>query len=673
MSRSVLVDSTDPLLRNYYPVVVAMVSLRFEQRLSYSRNEPTKTDDIEEPVGPPPPAFLPFMDEGERSATEYTISFIPEQSSIELPSHRQAGKFSLTARFEDLPVDPRVVKSASIVLSIGAIPPEDFAAGMQRVVPVGRKGSVLDIFNSAGVVRDDTLAMVGVVDDWEVQHDSSGSTVTASGRDMIGVLADAPFLGANVDKVDFTKDIETVVKSILQWHPWAATLVANVRCAPASAWPEGRKPTVTWVQQLPKNRVSVDGRPRKQGATTDMSFWDYITQVCNLVGAIPRVRGRFLEIIPSRGLFDQAVLETPWNEYAAPPFRTLDNLPTARRFSDGTELVIRQLAYGRDLESLSINRKLVGMKAQVIECVSYTPGAVGAAGRVVTARWPEEDDLPNYAGELVTASLGETHEQTDNGKKGKKKRPTDVQNVQRVPIQGITDPAQLKRIARAIFEETMRGEFTGSVVTYCLGSAGGGNADPDLLRLRPGDAITIGVAPENLRSLPASPVPAALRAMGGDPEDLVNELARKWSDTDPPSQAAINLARVLVAQQQKLVMELSDTFYAQNIRFTFGNDGVQIAFDFVNYYQAQLDAPLTNADDGRPRKARGPRKNISVDAGNLPWYSVEVNGRAGVGSDQTAWDWVQRRTTGPLEVEIEPTFMSSPSPGGGGGYVRPPR
>jgi hypothetical protein len=478
---------------------------------------------------------------------------------------------------------------------------------------------------------------------------------------MIGVLADAPFLGANVDLVDFSKDVETVVISILKWHPWAALLVPFVRCAPDLAWPEGRKPTVTWVQDLPKNRVSVDGRPRKQGSTTDMSFWDYITQVCTLVGAIPRVRGRYLEIIPARGLFDQAVLEVPWNTYAAPPFRTMDVVPVARRFSDGTELVVRQLAYGRDLESLSISRKLSGMKAQVVECVSYTAGAVGAAGRVITARWPEEADLPNYPGELVSASLGETFEKTENGKKGKKKRQTDVQNVKRVPIQGITDPEQLKRIARALFEETMRGEFSGSCVTYCLGSAGGGNADPDMLRLRPGDAITIGFAPENLRNLPATPTPAAISALAGDTRDLVTQLARKYSGDDPPSQAAMNLASVLVAQQQNLIMELSDTFYAQNIRFASGNDGLQIAFDFVNYYQVQLDEPLANAE-GRPRKGGRGKRNISVDAGNLPWYSAEVNGRAGIGSDQGT----------SLELEIEPTYVTNPSPGGAG-YVRPPR
>ena len=603
MSGSVLIDTNDPSIRTFYPAVVAILSFRFEQKLSYIANAPMKTYEIEDPLDIPLPSFVPLMDEGDRNALDNTISFTPESASIELPSHRQAGKFSLTARFEDLPIDPRSVKACSVTLSIGAVPPEDFGRGMSRLVATDRRQTVLDVFDAAGKVRDDTLAMVGLVDDWEVNHDSSGSTVTVSGRDYIGVLADAPFLGANVEKVDFSKDIETVVKSILQWHPWAAMLVPNVKCAPDDAWPERRKPTVTWTQQLEKNRVSVDGKPRKQGSTTDMSFWDYITQVCTLVGAIPRIRGRFLEIIPSRGLFDQAVLEVPWNSYSAPPFRDLANMPVARRFSDGTELTIRQLAYGRDLESLNIKRKLAGMKAQVIECVSYTPGAVGTAGRVVTARWPEEADLPNYPGELVTAELQGSYEGKQPGKKGKKKTETDVQNVQRVPVQGITDPAQLKRIARAIFEETMRGEFSGTAATPCLGSAGGGSADPDLLRLRPGDAITIGFAPENLNRFPPTPMSSSLSALTSDPAGLILELARKWSDTDPPGQAAINLATVLVRQQQGLIMELSDTFYAQNIMYNCGNDGIKISFDFVNYFQVQLDEPLKTAE-GRPRKGR---------------------------------------------------------------------
>ncbi len=621
---TVIVDPQDPLLRTFYPMVVVSLSVHFRDvsRLQ-TESTPAKMDasraDIlaSEPGKITSASFLdlPNFDELEMPLDQhgapkgaqlnqlnFTVSAVPLSASVTLPNPRQAGTFDLTLRYEDFPVDPRSVRSISAAISIGSVPPEDYAevmaGGVGALAAASRRRSIHDVFNDSGEIREDTLAVVGLIDEISVSHGSDGSTVSMSGRDLIGVLIDSPFLGAWVDAVDFGQDIGAVVKSIILFHPLRAFFVGKIDVAPAETWPGGSLPSVAWAQDLGPTRTSMNGRPRMSKGATDLTFWDYITQVCTLVGAIPRIRGSRLQIMPAQGLYDQATAKGTWSKWYGPPFQAPDGSRASRQLPDGTLLVMRQMAYGRDLESLSVSHKLAGTKAKVVEVVSRTESATGGAGRVVVGRWPEQGDLPNYPGELVTLSLNAQYEEVLDPQTGKKKRKKieDVQDVHRVSFPGISDPNRCKLIAKAIFEEVMRGEFQGTAVTPCLGSAGGSNADPDMIRLRPGDAIIIGVAPEALSE-------GTLKRIIEDPEGEVARLARRYSPGDgPPNIAATNLAKMLVNQQASLVRQLTDTFYVQNVQFTVDGSKLSITFDFVNFYEVQMDATPASPPTATKRK-----------------------------------------------------------------------
>lgn len=557
-------------MATYYPNCVFNLRLRFDEAIqviipSTTPAPETPEDRALDPVTPSVPSALPLLLEGTQDKLSWIMGRVPKSASIDLPSYRQAGKFSATFEYRDLPFDPRILRAVGVEVHMGAIDAAQFGRGMLRVNADGTRSSILQTRDAAGLPKEETLMLVGTIDEATVEHTDTGSEVTIEGRDVRGILLDAPIDPKLFDAIDLTQNIVDVVVAIVHTHPLAEKIrvVTNL-----SDWDGGIIPSPAGA--VASVRKGADGKKRAslvpRGDKGNLNFWDVITDVCYRVGAIPFFLGEKLFVRPARALYElqkkagrDPTVKTPF-------------LDGKLRFLDGQSFGIRKMIFGRGVKSLKFTRKLGGVKVRMVEVSSYDSSSTEkGAGKLLTVRWP---DAPTSGG-LGSADKAKTTSVAPSGK-------ASSEEVLRLPpLHGITDEAQLREIARSVYEEVGRQELGGSCETRDLASFGGNNQDPDLLRLRPGDAIEFLYDSRSLSS--RSPLAHSLI---NDTRRSEAELIAEWTNRlgDP------NLARVLVLTSRGSVVGLSNFFRVANVRFTWSAaSGVEISFDFQNYVEARSE------------------------------------------------------------------------------------
>lgn len=604
----------------YFPSCVVNFRLRFDEAFQETAQpDPTSAEELQNAIvysASKRQALSKMLAQSRADRTaQDNLSFladrVPLTATVELPAYRQAGKFNMTFNYRDLPIDPRIVRACGVEIHIGSVSPDDFASGMVSVDPkTGRRRSILRTTDAAGNPRADTLALVGTVDNWTVTHSDKGSDVQVEGRDVRGLLLDSPITQRLVRGLDLRQPIDQVVKQILGRHPFGQLINVFVRDADPNEWPDGKIPSPADAENLTRVRQGADGRQAHQspqGGNDTLNFWDLITRYCALCGAIPYFIGPVLFVRPARGIFDQ--LNAGVN-----PQRPLDpNVPTP--FADGKKRYvpggqpenygIRRMIYGRDVESLTFERKLGGVKARVVEVVSLdTSSKERGAGKLLVARWPA-NRLQAQASQLgfPLSAVPEKARRTNVSPAGNESS-TDVM---RIPVSGIKSQAQLLQIAKSLFEEIGRQEIGGSCMTKSLssfllppdGDRAAENADPDLTRLRPGDAIELRV---DTRETSVNPplVSSYTDTFRRSEDDEIDDIASRLpAGTRNPK----DLARAIVRTSRGGILELTKFFRVANVKFTWAwSSGLGVAFDFQNYVVVRSDTEKSNVSKtSRPR------------------------------------------------------------------------
>lgn len=565
----------------FRPSWVLNFKLRFDEALTLQSVPPATS--VEDRVKNPPTGAgsgAPLiLRQGE---TSFIMERIPTQLSFEKPGFRQAGKFSATVPFRDLPIDPRTVRAAAVEIHLGAVSDENFAAGMKQgrlnAEFAGRQ-SVLQTRTADGGINGNTLRMLAIVDDWWVENDDKGSRVELSGRDLRGVLLDTPVNPGGtsseqfLESLDLGQDVGTVVRQILAYNPFFSDF--RVVLNPED-WPDGRVPNPGGPDVMPRHAKGARGK-KKQGRhppgmdTKQLNFWDIIVQVCYLVGAIPYFVGSEIVIRPAASLYDK--LRGPVDPVRNPtPFAggQLRSVDAIAHMPISPELRTRRLVYGRDTTSLKLGRKYGGWRRpKVVRCVSLdlSSGGLGL-DKVIVGLWPPDADARAKRTRVAPSGQVVMEEAV----------------TVRAPA-GITDVGRCQEIARAVYEELGRGEMGGEVVTRNLASFGGDNSDPDLLRLEPGDGVEILHDTRAVNS--GAPLVSTYTDWSRNSfEDQVEEITNRIGDED--------LARVIVATARGQVAELQRFFRVQNVKFHCdAQSGVKISFDFQNYVVAR--AQVSNA------------------------------------------------------------------------------
>lgn len=542
----------------WYPSCVVNIRLRFDEAFQITEIPdagPQGGDDTAQAATNARPVLRPLITQTGSNNLSFVMNRIPKSATVELPGYRQAGTFQLEFDWRELPIDPRLIRSAAVEIFLGSVSASDFSTGMTSVDSSGCRRSVLNTQSETGHPRDDLMALAGNVDSWFTQHTGEGGTVKIEGRDFRGMFLDSPCDEAVMAKLNLSQPIPDLVADILRGHPAAQYI--KVMYIPQD-WPNLTPPPVLDVKGLTRVRRKAQGEGTTGSGPGDhVSMWDLITKYCFLVGAIPFFRGRNIIIRPASSVFD------PSKPKAGAKDRVFD--PAVRYDDDGNPFESRKMVFGRNIKELSFERKLSGTKVPVVEIVSFdTSSKERGERKMLIEQWPPADkELARISGVYPSGEVAQT-------------------DKLQISVPGIRDRDRLLGIARSIYEEVGRGELGGACSTGVLSSFKGSNDDPDLLRLRPGDPV------EFLTDVRAvtSQAPGASTYMDSTRKSFTEQVETvKQALAGKAGGGDENLARVLVASARSSVVDLLRTFRVANVRFSWSlTQGIQLAFDFQNYF-----------------------------------------------------------------------------------------
>lgn len=536
----------------------------------------------------------------------YTVigSRVPLKGSFKLPHPREAGQFSLVFDYADLPIDPRLVRALGVEIHLGTVSAENYARGMGgQTDSSGRPLSIiktrtdqLDPKTHRAGVDLDTLLFFAVADEWDVDHDiDGGSIVTIEGRDIRGILIDAKIPPAKVAKIDLTQPIDKVVVNIIKTMGIDHDLTFDV-VTDKNEWENGVVPSPGDADGLTRVRMGSSGEkptsaPANGGGAGKSSYWDIITNYCELVGAMPQFRGNTLWIRPNKSIFaitSDTKLPTPF-------------AGGAPRAAGNEQLRVRRMVYGRDLKKLHFSRKFAGKVVPTIRCISFDDRMAGKQ-RLIFGQWPPVDSLIAQA-------------KSDS-------------EILPVPMYGIRSPARLVEIAKGIYEELGRGETGGTAEARTLASYGGDNADPDLLRLRPMDPVEFVIDKRVLSS--RSPLVSELA--NSERRTFAEEVAiltKKLGDAD--------IAQALVALSRGAIRELLQYYQAVGVQYDWlgAKGGCHVAFTFQNYIVPRRSSTAyarvpTAAPETTRADVTGQNKQSKIQGKSAPGIS-ETLARSAVG------------------------------------------
>jgi len=456
----------------------------------------------------------------------------PISCSVERNGTASCDTCTLVLDAADAPFDPRILRAAHVVVTIGVVSPDDYQAGMER----GERrddGSLrsLVIGNPDGSIVGGAR-FVGYVDDISISYTDSGDTVTLECRDMSAVLRDTRCPEGL--SIDMSLPLD---EGVQQFITAASASAAGVRVRyvgdGAAPSPAGATQGPARGNQRRRGRRGARAQRGRRGGD-QMSIWDHVTDVCRATGFIPLVDG-----------FDIVITEA----------RTLYSAQAARR-----------MVYGRNLSELSFSRRLQGAKVPTIEVRGYDP----AIGRTRWARWPTR------AGERSSGVLG-----VDNPPEALRANEVPPsgsnpeESIRVMQVSGTSDPAILERVARNAFEQIGRQEIEGTFSTADAHSYDQPEELADLLSMNAGDPVELLVlssVPPELADQGTNTTLAQLQAMTRNRRrDYL--VARGWPE---------RLASRFAALQE--ATEFQTVFRVQDVRLNWDRDsGLKLQAGFINY------------------------------------------------------------------------------------------
>ncbi len=494
---------------------------------------------------------------------------VPKKGTFTLPHPRAAPTFTLVFDYVEFPIDPQLMRAVGVEIHLGAVSAEDFARGMNGEVDSdGRPLSILktttdlvDPNTGRKGVNDGTLLFYGTADTWSVEHTENGGTISIEGREIRAILLDTQYVAARIAKVKLDQEITDVVADLIQTLPFEHGFRLTV-ATDATEWPSGVVPSPGTADGMTAVRVKAASSPTAKTAakaagggdagvrTGDKAtqstpanggkatYWDLITNYCELVGAMPYIVGSMLWIRPVHRIFD---IVDPSSKLPT-PFRG----GTPRTVGEES-LRVRRLVLGREIKRITMQRKFGGVSiVPTVQTISFDDRGQGKQ-RLIFGQWPP-------SGSDAAEAKAESE-------------------LLRVPMWGVRSVERLNQIARGIYEEMGRGETGGTAETQNLASFGGGNDDPDLLRLRPLEPIEFVTDAGALQAkLPISADVNALARMSFAEE--VDQLHAILGDRA--------VARALVALARGAVREAIRYFQVVGVTFSWDN-GVRTSMQFQNY------------------------------------------------------------------------------------------
>jgi len=619
----------------YYPSVIVTLRIRFDEvfapLLGLDLTQQPTSKELRaaqnfDPISEKTRSNLPLLMSGVKDSLSRVFNLQPRSMNTVLETYRRASTFGMEFDYARVPIDPTLIRSAAVEIYLDAVKPEAFSDGMIASTAAGVASGQPRL--ATLVPSPENLLFVGTVDEWETTHDNDGSHVRIEGRDLRAIFLDSPVDSAIVQDIDVSQPIATrtsknadgslnltrsmgVVNQILARHPMGQAFTVAVNPA---EWPGGRLPSPYSKDGVTRMRIPADTavnptsgkvRATPKADPNQINYWDLVTQYCYLCGAIPYFHGAELRIRPVRTLYE-TIDKAGFDPQFPSPFATSGfDISGARDITEGDParklpFYIRKMVFGRNIEKIRVSRKFNGYRPRVIECVSLdTSSATRGPDKLLLAAWDgTQDPWDDGTGIGTVKKRNNQHHKpryvkTNVSPSGFRSE----SEVLRVSVPGIKDVSQLREIAKSIFDEVGRGEISGTCETKDLASFAtepgqGGNSDPDLVRLRPGDPVEFLTDTSATRA--ESPVAHVLvQNAQASFAEAVEKIAHAIGGASP-SRGDYNFARVLAATSRKLA-DVQSFYRVTAVRYTFDGSGLNINFDFHNYIEARFDTRKAEA------------------------------------------------------------------------------
>lgn len=582
----------------YYPSLVCNLHVRFDEALHGIPMDPRSLDDNASTDSAIKAGKLPVV--GQPDKLTSILRVVPLRAHVELPGYRQAGKFTLEIPWSDFPFEPDIVRVVLVQIHLGTVTPFQWGRGnTARPQPGKARTTQLESLDSSNEL------LVGFSDILRVTHETDkGDMIQIEGRDLRGCLLDGFVRPGVLAKLNLAQPIHEVVHQLVRLVPLFKALHADIRVlADPNDWPDGKVPSPNAPGILQRHNLGAGGPPGQEhppaveqgegsgppppslqsADPAKVKLWDIITQLCNMVGAVPYFVGTQLRIRPGASLYDSTKLAAFSPDFQTPfangQKRAITGVAGTTFYSP-----IRVLSYGRDVTKLTMERKTGGLKVPCVEVVSFNTSATKRGqGKLLIEQWPPG------AGDAAAgiSSFGAKQARTTVvGPDGAAQT-----EIIRVPVPGIRSRARLRQIARDIYEEIGRGEIHGTCSTKDLASLGGDNSDPDMLRLRPGDQVQFEVDTRALNSLSPS-INALSDLLRLPPDEIARQLTPKLGDA--------NAARLLAYSLTNRIAERQPIYRTTNVRYSWDDEkGVAVDFEYQNYIESRASGKAARLPGGR--------------------------------------------------------------------------
>lgn len=361
-----------------------------------------------------------------RDSPILVIPVLPKSVKVHVNSYKQADSFEMVFDAGDLPIDPRLVRAGAAEIYLFQSPSAD-----DRSRIISRRQPLVDADPGGRRQRDpvETLTLemgtegsrdrftlgdrkpriAGTFDDLDIELSSSGKWVTIKGQDYTAYLAAIqypPNPNGTARRIPTGRRLDLIVDSLLEEADPDRQLSVDVR---------GVNPGDMPIVGANEARGNKRGIPIESGT----SYWDVIYKLTERHGFICYVDG--LDVVISRP-------------------KTITDRDTPN---------IKRMAWGKNLENLSLRRHLGKEQAPTIVVKSYD----ARSGKTLTAEYPDGSIDRSV---IIDSTKGgkpkvsrRVKESTRRSKKTGKVKTTvrERDEYQIVQVHGITDPVALRRIA----------------------------------------------------------------------------------------------------------------------------------------------------------------------------------------------------------------------------------
>lgn len=508
--------------------------------------------------------------QGERSRS-VVFTAIPMSAVITRAPTKDADTAQLIFDFRVLPIDPRCVRSALVIIDLGAVDSESYVAGMLggQTRADGSSLALIGHDDRQELKVYSTTRYIGFCARWKVVYDEGGDTLSMDCVDISTVMRTQPLLG---HKIDLSKPVDEGVQEVIDSFVTSngIQVIAGTPVDPSDLT-SVQKPTGSLIPAdvMPVALKQKAGRGKRAGSSPKtvtgngvvsasqksekQTVWDHINDVALRLGLVPVMRGFTLYLLEPRLLF-----------------RNLENA--------------KRMVYGKNIKHLEMERKMEGITTDTIEirCPDRS------IGRVRWARYPV------LQGEPRSGILGMKGSPQPVFSRASKLTPngTGHEVVRVLTVRGVAQLATLEKIAESTFHEIGRQEIQGQFLTDEIDSWQA-KTDADLLDLWPGDPITLLV--ESASNAPEINGATSLQQL----QSMSVAERQTYLQTQGISQEA---AKRLAEAQEKIW--LTSTFRVGYLTLRWSNEeGVTIEGDYYNFIVIREDPDAqTEAPQKRPTK-----------------------------------------------------------------------